>query len=122
MLMAFSDPQSVKIGETTTSLPRTVSGNKTSSYESADGNIVLTPSTQVGKRKRHVLRLDVKKITSDPFIPTQNTEVSESVYLVIDRPLVGYDNTETLATVVGLLEAATASTDALLKKLIASES
>lgn len=120
--MALSDPQSVKIGEEEISLPRVNTGNYSSTYESADGNTTLTLSTVENRRKRQVVRIDVKKITEDPFIPDQNREVSMSTYIVIDRPSVGYTNEEALAVVVGLLEAATASEDNLIVKLLASES
>jgi len=120
--MALSDPQSVKISGVTTSLPRVITGSRQSTYESADGNTKLTLSTVQSRRNRHTVRVDVKKITADPFIPTQNTEVSMSAYIVIDRPLVGYSNTEALAVVVGLLEAASATESGMVKKLLSSES
>lgn len=120
--MALSDPQSVKISEEEISLPRVSSGDRKSTYESADGRTTLTLSTTENSRKRQVMRLDVSKITEDPFIPTQNTEVSMSTYIVIDRPPVGYTNAEALAVVVGLLERGTASTNKVLGQLLASES
>lgn len=120
--MAFSDPQSIKVGETTKSLPRVNTGGYSSTYLSADGLTKLTISTQNGKRKRHVYRVDVSKTTEDPFIPADNIEVSMSSYIVIDRPLAGYSNAEALAVVVGLLEAATASADDDIVKLLGSES
>jgi hypothetical protein len=120
--MALSDPQSIKISGTTTSLPRVITGDRTSTYESSDGTIKLTLSTVSSRRKRQVVRVDVSEITEDPFIDSQNVEVSMSAYLVIDRPLVGYTNDQSLGVVVGLLEAAVASEDGMIKKLLASES
>lgn len=120
--MALSDPQSIKIGASTISLPRTSTKASESTYTAADGLTTLTLSTQQGKRKRQVVRVDVNKIASDPFIPAQNAELSMSFYMVFDRPLVGYTNAEALAAAVGLIEAATASEDSMLKKLLGSES
>lgn len=120
--MALADPQSIKISGVTTSLPRVNTGNFSSVYESSDGLIKLTLSTSESKRKRHVYRVDVEKITSDPFIPANNTSVSMSTYIVVDRPLVGYTNAEALAVVAGLLEAASAESSSDLVKLLGSES
>lgn len=119
--MALADPQSIKISGTTTSLPRVNTGNFSSQYESSDGTINLKLSTSQSSRLRHVVRVDVDKITEDPF-SANNVEVSMSAYVVIDRPIVGYDNTEALAVVAGLLEAASASESSLFKKLLGSES
>lgn len=120
--MAFADPQAVKISGSTKTLPRVSAAGNKSIYESADGLTRLTISTEKSKRKRHVYRVDVEKITSDPFIPTNNTSVSMSCYIVIDRPLVGYSNEEALAVVAGMLEAASETSSADLVKLLGSES
>lgn len=120
--MALADPQSIKVGETTTSLPRVNTGSFASEYTSADGTIHLKLSTQESTRRRQMLRVDISKITEDPFIDSQNREVSMSVYLVVDRPLVGYDNTEALAIIAALIELGTASTSKVLKQLLGGES
>ena len=119
--MSQSDPQSIKISGTTTSLPRVSVGDYQSKYESNDGLIDLTFSTQNGKRKRHVARVDHAKITTDPFITTQNVEVSTSVSLVVDRPLAGYTNAEAAAIVAGFIERLTSESSAIITKLIAGE-
>lgn len=120
--MALADPQSIKIGGTTTSLPRVDTGNHSSTYASEDGLTTLKLSTVENRRKRQVIRVDVEKITSDPFIPAQNTTVSMSFYMVFDRPEVGYTNTEALNVAKGLVEACSATEYALLKKLLGGES
>lgn len=120
--MALADPQSIKISGTTTSLPRVTTSGSSSSYESADGTITVTLSTQNGSRKRQTWRVDVNKFTSDPFIPAQNVEVSMSFYIVFDRPVTGYSNTEALAVAVGAIEALTGTEDSILKKLLGGES
>jgi hypothetical protein len=120
--MALADPQSIKISGTTTSLPRVSTGKFESLYESADGLIKLSLSTSEGKRKRQVVRVDVTKITADPFIPAQNVEVSMSSYLVFDRPKVGYTNAEAKAVYDGFVEAMQASSSVIITKLLGSES
>lgn len=120
--MSFADPQSIKIGETETSLPRVSTGKFESLYQSEDGLITLKASTVENRRKRQVIRLDLTKVTADPFIPEQNVEVSMSAYLVVDRPPTGYTNAEALAGVKGFITALNAGSELLLKKLLASES
>lgn len=120
--MAFSDPQSITISGTTTPLPRVSTGSGNSDYASADGLIHLTASNTYGRRNRRVLRLDHAKITADPFIPANNSRVSMSNYIVFDLPPVGYTNTEALAVYTGFKTAFTATSDALITKLLGGES
>lgn len=120
--MAFTDPQSVTISGSAISLPRVSTGNGNSSYTSADGLVTLTASHAYGRRTRRVLRIDHGKITADPFIPAQNTKVSMSNYLVFDLPVAGYSNTEALAVYTGFKTAFTATSDALIVKLLGGES
>lgn len=120
--MALADPQSIKISGVTTSLPRVSTGAFESVYESADGLIKLSLSTVSNRRKRQVVRVDVSKITADPFIPSQNVEVSMSSYLVFDRPPAGYSNADAKAVYDGFIEALQASSSVLITKLLGSES
>jgi hypothetical protein len=120
--MAFTDPQSVTISAVTTSLPRTSNRVNGSTYGSADGLIQLTADNAYGRRNRRVLRIDHSKITADPFIPAQNSKVSMSNYIVFDLPPAGYTNAEALAVYVGFKTAFTASSDALISKLLGGES
>jgi hypothetical protein len=120
--MALADPQSIKISGVTTSLPRTSTGDFESIYTSADGLIKLSLETASKKRKRQVVRVDVSKITPDPFIPANNVEVSMSLYLVFDRPQVGYTNSEAKAVYDGFIEAIQATSSVIITKLLGSES
>jgi len=120
--MALADPQSIKISGTTTSLPRVSTSGGSSTYTSSDGTVRLTLSTQEGSRKRQTARVDVSKITADPFIPAQNSEVSMSFYIVFDRPVAGYSNAEALAVALGFIETITATSDLVLTKLLGGES
>lgn len=120
--MALADPQSVKINAVETSLPRVSNGNYSSEYSSADGTAKLKVSTQNGNRKRQLIRLDWTKVTPDPYVSSQNIDVSTSIYLVVDRELVGFTNEELKKTVEGFFEILTKSSSANLVKFLASES
>jgi hypothetical protein len=122
MPMAFSDPQSITISGTPISLPRVISGVNTSKYSSSDGLVDLTASSAYGQRTRRVLRVDHSKITADPFIPAQNRQVSMSNYIVFDVPAVGYSNADVTAVYAGFKALFTASSDALITKLLGGES
>lgn len=120
--MAFTDPQSITIAGVTSSLPRVNSGNRSSEYQSADGLITLSAQHALGRRTRQVLRIDHGKITTDPFIPTQNTRVGMSNYIVFDRPPAGYTNAQALEVYQGFKALFTGTTDALVVKLLGGES
>jgi hypothetical protein len=118
--MAFSDPIKVKFDNSTeTECPRVSTGDFESTYQSEDGLKRVKIATSNGRRKRHSFRLDLSKITTDPFDSTQNVEVGTSAYLVVDRPLAGFTNEELRKLSEGLKSILT---EANLKKLIASES
>ena len=116
--MAFSDPQSITISAVTTPLPRVSTGKNESSYSSSDGLIDLSASHAYGRRTRRVLRVDHTKITSDPFRPAENTEVSMSNYMVFDIPVVGYTNAEVKAVYTGFKTLYTATSDAQDRKSV----
>jgi hypothetical protein len=120
--MAFSDPQSITINAVPYSLPRVSSGVNESKYSSADGLVDLSASHSYGRRNRRVLRVDHSKITADPFIPAQNREESMSCYMVFDLPTVGYSNTEAKQVYTGFKTLFTASSDALIDKILGGES
>jgi len=119
--MAFSDPQSITISAVTTPLPRTTSGENKSVYRSADGLLQLSASSQYGARRRQVLRFDHSKIAADPYTSV-NKKFSMSNYIVFDLPDIGYTNTEASAVYTGFKTLFTASSDALITKLLAGES
>lgn len=120
--MAFADPQTVTISGTAIPLPRTSSRVNGSTYLSADGLVKLSADNAYGRRIRRVLRLDHAKITPDVFVPTQNSKVSMSNYIVFDVPAVGYTNAEIAAVYNGFKAQYTAATDALITKLLGGES
>lgn len=120
--MAFTDPQSITIAGVTSSLPRVSTGSGQSWYQSADGLIRLTASSQYGKRTRRVLRIDHSKVSPDTFIPTQNVKQSMSNFLVFDLPPAGYTNAQALEVYAGFKTLFTATSDALITKLLGGES
>jgi len=122
--MAFTDPQSITISAVTTPLPRTSQESDESQYTSSDGLIKLSASHDLAKagRNRRVLRLDHSKLTPDPFKPAENVKVNMAVYTVFDIPPAGYPNAEVMAVYTGFKTLYTASTDALIAKLLGGES
>jgi hypothetical protein len=120
--MALSDPQSVTIAGTTISLPRVATLQNKSEYLSSDGLVKLSLSNAYGRRNRRVLRIDHSKITSDPYKPVENTKVSMSNYIVFDVPPVGYTNAQVLEVYAGFKTLFTASSDAVITKLLGGES
>jgi hypothetical protein len=123
--MSFADPQSVTFPApitSTVSLPRVSVGSGKSEYWSNDGLVKLTASHQYGKRNRRLLRLDYSKIAADVFQPDLNVQKGMSFYLVFDVPSVGFTNAEQAAVYSALKGAFTASTDAMITKLLAGES
>lgn len=69
-----------------------------------------------------MIRVDMSKVTADPFKPSENVKVSTSCYVVFDVPPAGYTNAELLAGWVGFRTLLTASSDAIITKLLGGES
>nr|UJQ85246.1 MAG: hypothetical protein 2 [Leviviridae sp.] len=122
MPMSFTDPQTVTISGTAISLPRTSVGDDESEYTSADGLVQLRASHNYGKRTRRTIRIDHSKVTSDPFKPAENVEVSMSNYIVFDLPPAGYTAAEALAIWQGFVTQIRATSDAMVVKLLGGES
>lgn len=91
--MAFADPQSVTINSVAQSLPRVSIGAAESIYRKADESVQLRISHQSSKgRKRRMVRLDQVVIAADP-LTAENAEQKAGIYLVIDEPTWGFDDT-----------------------------
>jgi len=69
-----------------------------------------------------MLRIDTSKLTSDPFKPSENVKVSMSNYIVFDIPPAGYNAAEALAVYVGFKTLFSATSDAMIVKLLGGES
>lgn len=119
--MALADPQSVTIGGTTTSLPRTSSGVNSSMYTSSDSTIKADVSHAYNGRTRRTVRFTTNKITTDPLNTGQNMRVSASAYVVLNVPASGFTATEQKDLLVALATWLTASTAANTVKLVGGE-
>ncbi len=119
--MAFSDPQSVTIGGTAISLPRTGSANHAGEFTSNDGLVRMTVSSSYGKRIRRTLRVEHSKVAPDPLISSQNIRFSMSTYIVTDTPVTGYTVAEAKAVVDALVAYLAASTGARVTQLLGGE-
>lgn len=97
----LADPQSVTVNAVAQSLPAVARKELASEYRKDDGSYALIISHAEGKRNRRVVRLENRKIATDP-LTAENAEFSMSTYLVIDTPPVGYTNTELKDIVLGL--------------------
>jgi hypothetical protein len=122
--MALTDPQTVTISAVPITLPRTYSQGSESAYTSSDGLVKLSVNHNLVKqgRVRRLLRLDHSKMTSDPFKAAENVRVNTSMYMVFDVPPAGYTNTEILAVYTGWKTLFTASSDAIITKILGGES
>lgn len=120
--MSFTDPVSVTISGTPISLPRVSVGDDKSEYMSGDGLVLVTASHQYGNRTRRMLRIDTNKITADPFRPSENVKVGMANYIVFDLPPAGYTAAEAKAVYDGFKAMFSASTDAMITKLLGGES
>jgi predicted peroxiredoxin len=123
--MALTDPQKFKeVAGTEVTAPRVSSGDFKSIYETSDGLNVLSISTQESNsvRKRHLVRIDVNKLATNPYEETKKQNISMSVYLVVDRPVAGFTVAEAKKLVEGLVGLLSASTYSLTEKVLGGES
>lgn len=120
--MAFSDPLTITIGPDSIELPRVSSGDNNARYTSSDGAYSLSASSNYARRTRRVIRLDANKFSPDPFIPTNNTKVSASVYTVVDLSAVGWNNDELGQMWVGLNNLLADDTYLIMTQLLSGQS
>lgn len=116
----FTEPQTVTINAVAKDLPRVSIGDRSGIFESTSLGYLLRIFHVNGKRKRHTVRLDATKTAADPLLDGVSRQYSMSAYLVIDRPLVGYSDTEAGQVVQGLVD--WADTAGNLSKVIGGES
>lgn len=123
--MALSDPQTITINAVTTPLPRTFAEGSESTYTSADGLWKLSLNHNLVKqgRTRHLLRFDHSKVAANPLVTNQNERVSMAIYMVVEVPPPGwYTLTEQTQVYTGFKGLMTASSDAIVTKLLGGES
>lgn len=93
--MALADPQTVP-GAVPVVLNRVSStlGNFGSSDLTHDLNV---SHSRTSGRIRHVVKLSQRKIATDPLLPSTNRQYTQSVHIVIDTPLQGFAQVDTVA-------------------------
>lgn len=112
----FADPQSITVNSVAQSLPATSRGNDASVYTKDDATYKLTIGhAYKAERNRFTIRIDANKVAADPLTSANNKVYGMSTYIVIDKPVVGYSNTE--AKDIALALAAWATSANLLKVL-----
>jgi len=121
--MSLADPQSITIGSAI-SLARVSDDGFKSQYFSADRLVRETVSSQYSTgsngRTKTLVRVDKDVVATDP-ISALNRSLTGSVYVVLDFPLIGYSTADKIAMFTGLSSQLTASTNAVLTKVIQLE-
>jgi len=129
----FTDPISLTPGASfdagAVSLPRVSQQGSISVYQAGPlsvnaGSILkVTASHQYGRRNRRVLRCDYSDNAGSTLISGTTSPRSMSTYVVFDVPNAGqFSATDQLALFNGLKGTWSATTDALMKKLLGGES
>lgn len=119
--MSVADPQTVTVAATPYTLARISSETNKSVYSTADGVWVERLGSTYGKRNRRTARFEQKKIAANPFDASLNQEVGMTVSLTVDIPVQGFTVTEQKDMVVGLINQLTASSNAVLLKILGGE-
>lgn len=129
----FTDPITLTPGASfdagAVTLPRVSQQGSTSIYSASPltvnaGSILrVTASHQYGKRTRRVLRCDYSDNAGSTLISGTTAPRSMSCYVVFDIPAAGnFSATDQLSLFNGLKGTWSASTDAIMKKLLGGES
>lgn len=129
----FTEPLSLTPGAAfdagAVSLPRVSQQGAISVYQAgpltvnAGSLLRVTASHQYGRRTRRVLRLDYSDNAGTTLVSGTTSPRSMSAYVVFDLPAAGlFTATDQLALFNGLKTTWSASTDALIKKLLGGES
>jgi len=92
--MAFADPQSITVNAVAQSMPRIETSGLTSKYSKDDETFKLVVShTRTNDRVRSMVRVDQRAVVADPLTAVNDYE-NLGIYLVIDRPTVGFTSTQ----------------------------
>lgn len=90
----FTDPQVVTINAVAKSMPRIKTDGLSAIYQNADETYKFTISHQKSnKRIRSMVRIDERAVVADP-LTSENDYETLGVYLVVDRPEVGFSATQ----------------------------
>jgi hypothetical protein len=124
--MALSDPLSINYGAGALNHARVSTGpGRSAVYFADEGDNEtrnVTVSHTVGKRQRSVFRIDHQQVVDDFFDDNRNNLLSQSLYLVLDRPVAGIDVADSSGLYVGLTGVLEASSSAVLNKWLNGES
>jgi hypothetical protein len=91
----FSDPQSITVSGVAKSLPRVSMGELNGQFRASDGAYTLSVKHNQGRKDRSLVRLDTKKIGTNPLDPTKNLPYTASIYAVLEAPAGGQGFTST---------------------------
>jgi hypothetical protein len=117
----LADPQSITVAGTAISLPRVGADKTSADYQSADGNSQLRVSqTGNGSTRNTVISLRTAKIAADP-ITAVNARKSQLITISFRGPIDGFSITELKDEFIGLTNALTASSAAVLLKALGGE-
>jgi hypothetical protein len=120
--MALTDPQSVTIGSAI-SLPQVSVSPTSTVYQSADGTVKLTVNQSIGKDTINTMvRVDKTVIAADP-ITALNKSLTGSVWYVFKFPIknFGFTEADKVNIHTGLAGLLSASTNAVLKQVLAGQ-
>lgn len=120
--MAFSDPQTITINAVAQVCART-DQDPQGIFITSDGLVKETigQANSGTNRFRRLLRLDHSKIAANPFDSTLNAKYNMAVYVVVDVPVVGYTVAEQKLVTDGFMNYLTASSGAVMLKLLGGE-
>lgn len=115
----FTEPQTITVNGVADNLPRVSFAPKGVFYNASTGrNFSITQ--QAGRRNRRTVRLDITKTAADPLLDGVSRQYSESIYLVIDHPSVGFTTAETAFNARALVDWCDQA--GVLEKVIGGES
>jgi hypothetical protein len=97
----FADPQSITVNAVAKSMPRILSSGTSSTYQKTDEEFKLIISHLKSKgRIRSMARVDQRAIVPDPLTAVNDYETL-SFYCVVDRPEVGFTQTQVDQLIAG---------------------
>lgn len=122
--MALADPISVTIDTEAIPLSRIATGDTSGKFQNSDKTVTLLvrPRTTAAGRRANVIQLRQKKVTTDPLVSTTNVEVEASVAVTVNLPSTGYTSSDVAKLYKALGGLLTASSDAVLTKIVNGES
>lgn len=90
----FTEPLVVNVSGAAKNLARIGSSDLRGVFNNTSAGVRATISHTSGKRDRHTFRLDFNKLVADTFTTGVNTNVTMSVQVTVDAPVVGFSVAE----------------------------